>query len=91
MLYDRPSILYADDPSSAHRPAMHIPTTRGVYQGCALSAMFFAILASRVYPDQFSYNNGRFGSGLRYPFSYNVRRSRARGYPRRNSDGADEG
>jgi hypothetical protein len=28
---------------------MRIPSTRGVNQGCALGAMFFAIVASRVY------------------------------------------
>jgi hypothetical protein len=37
------------DSSNAHGPAMRIPSTRGVHQGCVLGAMFFATVASRVY------------------------------------------
>jgi hypothetical protein len=33
--------------------------------------------------------SGRLGSGLSYPFPYNTRCSRARGFPRRSPDGAD--
>jgi hypothetical protein len=49
MLYGRPSTLYVYDSSNAYGPAMRIPSTRGVHQGCVLGAMFFAIIASRVY------------------------------------------
>jgi hypothetical protein len=49
MLYGRPSTLYVYDSSNAQGPAMRIPCTRGVQQGCVLGAMFFAIVASRVY------------------------------------------
>jgi hypothetical protein len=49
MLHGRPSTLYVYDSSNAHGPAMPIPSTRGVHQGCVLGAMFFAIVAPRVY------------------------------------------
>jgi hypothetical protein len=49
MLYGHPSTLYVYDSSNAHGPAMRMPSTRGVHQGCVLGAMFFAIVASRVY------------------------------------------
>jgi hypothetical protein len=49
MLYGRPYTLYVYDSSNVHGPAMRIPSTRGVYQGCVLGAMFFAIVAFRVY------------------------------------------
>jgi hypothetical protein len=41
--------LYVYDSFNAHGPAIRIPITRGVHQGCVLGAMFFAIVASRVY------------------------------------------
>jgi hypothetical protein len=49
MLYGRPSTLYVYDSSNDHGPAMRIPTTRAVLQGCFLGAMFFAIVASHVF------------------------------------------
>jgi hypothetical protein len=49
MLYGRPSTLYVYDSSNAHGPAMRIPSTRGVHHGFVLGAMFFAMVASRVY------------------------------------------
>jgi uncharacterized membrane protein YsdA (DUF1294 family) len=52
MLYGRPSTLYVYDSSNAHGPAMRIPSTRGVHQVCVIGAMFFAIVASRVYKHQ---------------------------------------
>jgi hypothetical protein len=48
MLYCRPSTLYVSDSSYAYGPAMRIPSTRGVHQGCVLEAIFFAIVASLV-------------------------------------------
>jgi hypothetical protein len=49
MLYGRPSTLHVYDSSNAHGPVMRIPSTREIHQGCMLGAMFFAIIASRVY------------------------------------------
>jgi hypothetical protein len=49
MLYCHPSTLYVYDSSNARGPAMRIPSTHGVHQGCVLGAMFFAIVASRVH------------------------------------------
>jgi hypothetical protein len=49
MLYGRPSTLYVYGSSHAHGPAMRIPITHEVHKGCVLGAMFFAIVASRVY------------------------------------------
>jgi hypothetical protein len=49
VLYGLPSTSYVYDSANAHGPAMRIPRTRGVHQGCVLGAMFFAIVASRVY------------------------------------------
>jgi hypothetical protein len=49
MLYGLPSTSYVNDSANAHGPAMRIPRTRGVHQDCVLGAMFFAIVASRVY------------------------------------------
>jgi hypothetical protein len=51
MFYGLPSTLYVNDSSNAHGPAMRIPTTRGVHQGCVLGAMFRAIVTSRVYKE----------------------------------------
>jgi hypothetical protein len=48
MLHGRLSTLYVYGSSSAHGPAIRIPSTREVHQGCVLGAMFFAIGASRV-------------------------------------------
>jgi hypothetical protein len=49
MIYSRSSTLYIYGLSNAHAPAMRIPGTRGVHQGCVLGAMFLALVASRVY------------------------------------------
>jgi hypothetical protein len=49
MLYGHSSTLYVFDSSNAHGPAMRIPSTREVHQGGALGAVFFTIVASRVY------------------------------------------
>jgi hypothetical protein len=49
ILYGSSSTLYVYDSPNAHGPAMRIPGTRGVHQGCVLGVMFFAIVASRVY------------------------------------------
>jgi hypothetical protein len=49
MLYDLPSALNVYDSSNAHGSAMRIPSIRGVHQGCVLMAIFFAIVAPRVY------------------------------------------
>jgi hypothetical protein len=49
MLYGRPSTLYVYFTYVAYNPAMRIPSTRGVHQGCVLGAMFFVIFAFRVY------------------------------------------
>jgi hypothetical protein len=49
MLYGRPSTMYVYDSSNTRGPAMRIPRTHGVHQGCVLGAMFFTIVASRVY------------------------------------------
>jgi hypothetical protein len=49
MLYGRPSTLYVYDSSNALGPAMRVPSSRGVHQGCVLGAMFFARVTSRVY------------------------------------------
>jgi hypothetical protein len=49
MLYGRTYIVYVYDSSNAYGTAMRIPSTCGVHQGCVLGAMFFAIVAFRVY------------------------------------------
>jgi hypothetical protein len=50
MLHGRPSTLHAYDSSNAYGPAMRIPSTRSVHQGCVLGGMFFTILSSRRPP-----------------------------------------
>jgi hypothetical protein len=55
MLYGCPSTLYVYDSSSAYDPAMRIASSRGVHQGCVLGAMFFAIVASRVYKESVAF------------------------------------
>jgi hypothetical protein len=49
MLHCRPFTLYVYESSNAHGPAMRIPSTHGVHQGCFLGAMFPTIIASRAY------------------------------------------